>query len=100
MAEKSPFQLPETDYNFGMSPKLSQEQREALQRHPGQPIEVEDEQDHAIYVLIARDQFRKEQGGRVDRDKIKQAILARRDESRQLNEDWEPADRQVWNTET
>lgn len=31
-----------------------------------------------------------------DREKLKQAILARRDESRALNEEWEHADREVW----
>ena len=32
----------------------------------------------------------------VEREKIKAAILARRDESRKLNAEWEDADRQVW----
>ncbi|MDH3718385.1 MAG: hypothetical protein OES79_09720 [Planctomycetota bacterium] len=79
-----------------MTAKLTQEQREALQRQPGQPIEVEDDQDHTIYVLVARDQYRQAHGDSVDREKIKQAILARRDESRELNREWGHADRDVW----
>lgn len=31
-----------------------------------------------------------------DREKIKAAILARRDESRHLNADWQQADRDTW----
>lgn len=31
-----------------------------------------------------------------DRSKLEAAILRRRDESRRLNEDWEAADREVW----
>jgi hypothetical protein len=33
----------------------------------------------------------------VDNAKLKAAILKRRSESRSLNMDWEPADREVWN---
>lgn len=36
----------------------------------------------------------------VDREKLKEAILARRDESRALNEDWEHADQDVWEKST
>jgi hypothetical protein len=36
----------------------------------------------------------------VDREKLKEAILARRDESRALNEEWEHADRDVWEKST
>jgi len=35
-------------------------------------------------------------GGQPDREKLKAAILARRDESRALNAEWEAADREVW----
>jgi hypothetical protein len=31
-----------------------------------------------------------------DRDKLKAAILARRDESRRLNDEWKHADEDVW----
>jgi hypothetical protein len=34
-----------------------------------------------------------------DRERLKQAILNRRDESRRLNEDWVDADREIWNRE-
>jgi hypothetical protein len=32
----------------------------------------------------------------VDRKKLKEAILSRRDESRRLNQEWADADRQLW----
>ena len=32
----------------------------------------------------------------VDREKLRAAIIARRDESRRLNADWEHVDREVW----
>lgn len=35
----------------------------------------------------------------VDHAKLEAAILRRRDESRRLNEDWEAADRDVWDSE-
>jgi hypothetical protein len=34
--------------------------------------------------------------GASDREKLKEAILSRRDESRALNAQWENADREVW----
>ena len=37
--------------------------------------------------------------GGYDRERLKQAILNRRDESRALNEEWEQADREVWDHE-
>lgn len=38
-------------------------------------------------------------GGGYDRERLKQAILNRRDESRDLNADWDDADRDVWDRE-
>jgi len=35
-------------------------------------------------------------GESVDREKLKAAILARRNESRALNEEWHDTDREVW----
>ncbi len=32
----------------------------------------------------------------VDEEKLKEAILSRRDESRKLNDEWEHVDREVW----
>lgn len=37
-----------------MTPKLTDEMRQALQQHPNQPIEVEDEQTQQVYLLIAK----------------------------------------------
>jgi len=38
-------------------------------------------------------------GESYDREKLKAAILNRRDESRTLNQEWEHADREVWDQE-
>lgn len=38
-------------------------------------------------------------GGVYDRERLKEAILNRRDESRNLNQEWEHADREVWERE-
>lgn len=38
-------------------------------------------------------------GAKYDHERLKQAILNRRDESRKLNEDWEHVDREVWDGE-
>ena len=40
-----------------MTPKLSEEQRQAIQNRDGGPVEVEDDRTQRMYVLIARDQF-------------------------------------------
>jgi hypothetical protein len=44
-----------------MTPKLSNEQREALKVHPEGPLKVEDDQTHQVYVLISQDRFQKMQ---------------------------------------
>jgi len=44
-----------------MTPKISKEQREALQREPGKPITVEDDQAQAFYVLLPLDTYQKVQ---------------------------------------
>lgn len=41
------------------TPKLSPEQRAALHSRQGGPVEVEDEQTHSLYVLVARDDFQR-----------------------------------------
>ena len=38
-----------------MTPKLSDEQREALKKQQGQPVKVEDDQTHMHYVLLPLD---------------------------------------------
>lgn len=40
-----------------MTPKLSEEQRQAIQNRDGGPVEVEDDRTQRVYVLVARDQF-------------------------------------------
>ncbi len=84
-----------------MTPKITQEMREALQQRQGHPIEVEDDQTKKFYVLVAREEFRREGGNAaVDAQQLKAAILSRRDESRELNADWECADREVWDADS
>ena len=39
-------------YNAIMTPKLSEEQRQALRNHPGGPISVQDDQTQRRYVLV------------------------------------------------
>jgi hypothetical protein len=40
-----------------MTPKITDEMREALHRSHGRPVEVEDDQASASYVLIDKDTF-------------------------------------------
>ena len=40
-----------------MTPKLSDEQRLAIQHRDGGPVEVEDDRTKRVYVLLARDEF-------------------------------------------
>ena len=40
-----------------MTPKLSDEQRLAIQHREGGPVEVEDDRTKRVYVLVARDEF-------------------------------------------
>ncbi len=39
-------------YNAVMTPKLTDELRQALAKQPGQPVQVEDPDTHARYVLV------------------------------------------------
>ncbi|MBX9789916.1 MAG: hypothetical protein K2Y37_13445 [Pirellulales bacterium] len=41
-----------------MAPKLTPEMREALARHPGQPVEIEDDETKRVYLLFDREQAR------------------------------------------
>ncbi len=83
-----------------MAPKITDEMREAL-LHQGSPIEVEDDATHQMYLLVARDEFRRRvQETLADPEQLKAAILARRDESRELNADWEHVDRDVWEADS
>lgn len=40
-----------------MTPKLSEEQRQAIVDCQGRPVEVEDDRTQRVYVLVARDEF-------------------------------------------
>lgn len=38
-----------------MTPKLTDEQRLALQASPGKPLRVEDEQTHKVYLVVSEE---------------------------------------------
>ncbi len=40
-------------YTIDMSPKITNEMRDALNEHAGQPVRVEDDQTHKTYYLVA-----------------------------------------------
>lgn len=40
-----------------MRPKLSDEQRQAIRKTHGGPVEVEDDPTHRVYVIVSRDEF-------------------------------------------
>ncbi len=49
----------QTGYNADMVPKLSDEQRQAIESKHGGPIEVQDDRTERTYVLVGRDEFRR-----------------------------------------
>jgi hypothetical protein len=55
-------------YNFAMTPKLTNEQREALKEGAGL-VPVEDDQTHQVYFLVDRITL-----GNADRDAIREGI--------------------------
>ncbi len=78
-----------------MRPKLTKEQTDALAHSAGEPIECEDEESR-IFLLVAREEFRGQERRLLDDpERLKEAILSRRDASRELNAEWEHADREV-----
>lgn len=42
-----------------MTPKIPENIRQALHQQQGKPLEVEDEQTHKLYVIVAKEEFRK-----------------------------------------
>jgi hypothetical protein len=42
-----------------MTPKLTEEQRQAIRAGRGKPVPVEDEQTHAVYVLVDQETHRR-----------------------------------------
>jgi hypothetical protein len=51
-----------------MTPKITDEMRDALAAHPGSPIPVCDDRTQQAYVLVPRDQFAQLQGEYVRRE--------------------------------
>ena len=49
-----------------MTPRISDEIRQALPSNPGKPLEVEDDQSHLKYVMIPAEAFQKFQALFVD----------------------------------
>ena len=41
-----------------MTPKLTDEMRQALSEQPDRPLKVEDEQTQKVYVLVSQEDFR------------------------------------------
>ena len=35
-----------------MPPKITEEQRRAIEAHPGEPVRVEDDKTHQVYILV------------------------------------------------
>jgi hypothetical protein len=48
-------------YDCTMTPKISQELRQALATQPGQPLQVEDPDTHARYVVVQLEVFERQQ---------------------------------------
>jgi hypothetical protein len=68
-----------------MTPKLTDEMREALNRQPGGPIEVEDDRTNAVYVLVDRTAF-----GKLVDDTLRQTLQIGLDQSdRGESEPWD-----------
>ena len=44
-----------------MTPKLSDDQRKAIEQYPGQPVTVEDDRTQAVYVLLPIETYQKVQ---------------------------------------
>ncbi len=44
-------------YNCGMTPKLTDEQRLAVEQHGGKPVQVVDPATREVYYLVGREQF-------------------------------------------
>lgn len=44
-------------YNSGMTPKLTDEQRQALAASPDRAVEVQDERTREVYVLVERQRY-------------------------------------------
>lgn len=42
-------------YDTNMSPTITEEQRQALQQNPGQPVRVRDEKTGQVYLLLGAD---------------------------------------------
>lgn len=53
--------LQQEEYNMFMTPKLSNEQRQALEQRPDGPLSIEDEQTRKVYILISQDRFERMQ---------------------------------------
>lgn len=51
-----------------MTPKLTDEMRAALKAQPGEPVEVEDDQTHKVYILIEQPQARRLLGDVLGRE--------------------------------
>lgn len=68
-----------------MTPKLTEDMREALSRQTGGPIEVEDDRTQKVYVLVEREAF-----GKLVDDTLRQSLQIGLDQSdRGESEPWD-----------
>ena len=75
-----------------MAPKLTNEQREALHRSHGKPVDVEDDQASDTYVLINKDTFAHLQELQGNADASTRQHLRKLIEDGIASGDYEPAD--------
>jgi hypothetical protein len=68
-----------------MTPKLTDEMREALGRQPGQPVRVEDDRTRQVYFLVSSEDF-----GKLIESSLRQALQIGLDQAdRSESEPWD-----------
>jgi hypothetical protein len=75
-----------------MTPKITNEMREALHRSHGRPVEVEDEHASAVYVLVDKDTFAHLQETQGQADENTRRHLRSLIEEGIASGDYQPAD--------
>jgi PHD/YefM family antitoxin component YafN of YafNO toxin-antitoxin module len=75
-----------------MTPKITDDMREALHRSHGRPVDVEDEQEKAVYVLVRKDTFAQLRETQGTADEATRRHLRALIEEGVASGDYEPAD--------
>jgi hypothetical protein len=69
-----------------LAPKLSDDQRRALEEQSGSPVKVEDEQTRQVYILVAQEEF-----ARMANDELRRELQVGFDQAeRGQMTDWNP----------